>query len=277
MRSSDGIVSADWLRGHAGDPDVRILDIRWYIDGASGLDRYREKHIPGAVYVDHDTEATAAGSGGGRHPLPEPDTFERAMRRAGVDRRTAVVAYDDQGGFVAARLWWTLRYFGHQRVAILDGGIPGWGGPWESGEVRVPEGDFAAGAPRADRVVDYGQVRRLEPGTVLLDARPPERYRGDEEPVDPKAGHIPGALNVPWERNVDGAGRFRPGPELRAMYAGLGIGERTEVVAYCGSGARACHVILALEAAGYPGARLYPGSWSDWCAHPDAPVEVGQR
>lgn len=271
------VVSAEWLRQHLDDADVVVVDIRWYIDGRPGMDGYLERHIPGAVYVDHDTEITNPGRGGGRHPLPEREQFQRAMRRCGVNQKSKVVVYDEQGGFVAARLWWTLRYFGHLDVAILDGGMPAWGGPWTSEPTDALPSDFIATEPQTQLAVDYAQVRALAAETVLLDARPPERYRGDQEPVDPKPGHIPGARNVPWEANVDEHGLLRSARALRELYQAVGVNDAERVVAYCGSGARACHVILALQVAGLPGAKLYPGSWSDWCAHGDAPIATGSE
>lgn len=270
------VVTPDWLRGRSAEPGLRIIDFRWYLDGRPGIDGYRRGHLPGAVYVDHDSEVTGHATGMGRHPLPEREQFTLAMRRAGVGKDTRVVVYDDQGGFVAARLWWLLRYFGHQHAAILDGGIQAWRSPLETEPYAPPPGDFQAGPPRTELKIDYEELRALPPGaTVLLDARPPERFRGDEEPIDPKAGHIPGAHNAPWERNIDEQARLRDPAELRHHYAELGVRTGPETVVYCGSGARACHDILAMETAGLPGARLYPGSWSDWSNRTDAPVATG--
>ncbi|WP_028934563.1 sulfurtransferase [Pseudonocardia spinosispora] len=271
------VVSSRWLREHLDDADLVVIDIRWFLDGRPGLEGYRSGHIPGAVYVDHDREITGAGSGGGRHPLPARNQFQEAMRRAGVNGSSTVVVYDEQGGFVAARLWWTLRYFGHQRAAILDGSLAAWPGPRETQIATPVEGDFIAAAAHPEQAVDYAQVRERAPHVVLLDARPPSRYRGEQEPVDPVAGHIPGARNTPWESNVDEQGSLLTPDRLRRLYDRVGVDHTSEVIAYRGSGARACHVILALESAGIPGAKLYPGSWSDWCSHRDAPVAVGHE
>ena len=266
------LVDADWLAAHAADPGLRIVDIRWYLDGRSGLAAYRWGHIPGAVFVDLEA---ITGEGPGRHPLPPPATFEEEMRRVGIDGSSRVVAYDDAGGSVAARLWWLLRLFGHEAAAVLDGGIQAW--PLELSTVTpgVERGDFAAAPPGRDRYVDFDQVTRMGPDSVLLDARAPERFRGDVEPVDPRAGHIPGARSAFWQGNLDAAGRFLSAAELNERFASLGVRRGDEVVAYCGSGVNACHHILALELAGLRGARLYAGSWSDWSTRPEAPAATG--
>lgn len=269
------LVSADWLRRHVGDGDLRLIDFRWYLDGRSGVDAYRSGHIPGAVFVDLDGEVTGHGpDGAGRHPLPSGPAFERAMRQAGVDRGSQVVVYDDQSGFVAARLWWLLRYFGHEDVAVLDGGLRAWDGLLEEHEVRPEAGDFVAAPPRLDMKMDFEAVRGLDGSRVLLDARAGERFRGEVEPIDPKPGHIPGARSAPWSGNLDPEGRFRAPEELRSRFADRGVASGDDVVAYCGSGVSACHNLLALEIAGLPGATLYPGSWSDWSSR-DAPTATG--
>ena len=270
------LVDAGWLQAHHADPDVRVVDIRWYLDGRSGRAAYESGHVPGAVFVDL---AAISGHepGRGRHPLPDPARFARAMREAGVGSGSTVVACDDAGGSVAARLWWTLRYFGHPRAAVLDGGIQAWPGPLSSGTEPAPRGDFIAAAPRTDMTVEYEDVRALPAGVLLLDARASERYRGEAEPVDAKAGHIPGARSAPAGGNLGDDGRFRAPAELRRRYEALGARAGADVVAYCGSGVSACHDLLALELAGLPGARLYPGSWSEWSGRPDAPVATGDE
>jgi thiosulfate/3-mercaptopyruvate sulfurtransferase len=199
------------------------------------------------------------------------------MREAGVGRDSAVVVYDDSGGTVAARLWWMLRYFGHERAAVLDGGIQAWPGSLST-EVEVPApGDFAAAPPREEMKVDYEDVRRLAGGTLLLDARPADRYRGENESIDPRPGHIPGALSAPATGNLGEGRRLRPAAELRQRFEALGVQDPAEVVVYCGSGVSACHDLLAMELAGLSGARLYPGSWSEWSTHPEAPAATGQE
>ncbi|HLH69184.1 MAG TPA: sulfurtransferase [Candidatus Dormibacteraeota bacterium] len=274
MQIPGPLIDVDWLAEHLTAPWLRIVDFRWYLDGRSGRAAYASGHLPGAVFVDLE-EVSGARPNAGRHPLPEPEQFARAMRAAGVNRDTTVVVYDDQGGMVAARLWWMLRYFGHDAVAVLDGGLQAWRGELSTEPVAPTPGDFVVGQPRHWMQLDYEAVRTLPPGTVLLDARAPERYRGEVEPIDPRAGHIPGARNAYCRDNLDGDLRFKAAPELRERFARLGVEAGAEVVAYCGSGVSACHDLLALELAGLPGARLYVGSWSDWSARPDAPVATG--
>ena len=266
------LVDAGWLLQHGGGADVRVIDLRWYLDGRSGRAAYAAGHVPGAVFVDLDGPITGHGPGGGRHPLPAPEAFEAAMRAAGVHRDSRVVVYDDQGGVTAARLWWLLRYFGHEGVAVLDGGLQAWPGPISTEPASPDPGDFTASPPRLAMQVDYDAVRDLPDGVVLLDARAPERYRGEAEPIDPKAGHIPGARSAWGRANLDDRLRFLPPAELRNRFRALGVGDSTDAVAYCGSGVSACQVLLAMEVAGIHGARLYPGSWSDWCSRPEAPV-----
>ena len=232
--------------------------------------------MPGAVFVDLNA-ISGHEPGRGRHPLPDAALFQARMREAGVSRDSAVVVYDDAGGAVAARLWWMLRYFGHERAAVLDGGIQAWPGDLAIGAERPAAGDFAAGPPREELRLEYEEVRRLPATTLLLDARPAERYRGEAEPVDPVAGHIPGARSAPARDNLGADLRFLPAGALRSRYDALGAGEGRDVVVYCGSGVTACHDLLALEVAGLPGARLYPGSWSDWSNRPDAPVATGEE
>jgi thiosulfate/3-mercaptopyruvate sulfurtransferase len=270
------LVEARWLLENLEDARVRVIDFRWYLDGRSGLEAYRGGHIPGAVFVDLDGEVTGHQPGGGRHPLPEREAFQRAMRAAGVNRDTRVVVYDDQGGSPAARLWWLLRYFGHDAAAVLDGGLGAWPGRPAGGDQTAPAGDFVAAQPRLDMELDYEAVRRLAGPSVLIDARAPQRYRGELEPVDPVAGHIPGARNLPWEEVLGSEGRLKTPDELRRQFAAVGVHDGSNAVAYCGSGVSACMDLLALEVAGLHGARLYPGSWSDWSNRPGAPVAVGE-
>ncbi len=269
------LVSAGWLHDHVGGGDLRILDVRWYLDGRSGREAYRRGHIPGAVWCDLDTDLSGAVEGRGRHPLPERDAFQRAMRRLGVGASSRVVVYDDQGGMVAGRAWWTLRYFGHDAVALLDGGLQAWGEPLETGDLTPAEGDFAAAPPRVEWTVDYEAVRSVSPETLLLDARSGERFRGEVELVEPKGGHIPGARSAHYAGNLTPDGRFRSPEDLRRRYRDLGVTSGAETVLYCGSGVSACNDLLAMELAGLGGARLYPGSWSDWSRREGSEVETG--
>jgi thiosulfate/3-mercaptopyruvate sulfurtransferase len=261
---------ADALDGTA------ILDVRYRMGGPPGHGEYAKGHIPGARYVDLDAELAAPPGPRGRHPLPDPEDFAAAMRRAGVDRDRDVVVYDDWTGWGPARAWWLLRWAGHQRVRVLDGGLAAWtaaGQPLSTEEPAPGDGDFTA-SPGAMPLLDADQAAGLARRGLLLDARAGERYRGETEPIDRIAGHIPGALNAPTTANVAPDGRFLPTAELAARFAALGAHPTAEVGVYCGSGVSAAHEILALAAAGIPAA-LYPGSWSEWSADPSRPVATG--
>ena len=265
------IVSPEWLHEHIGDPDLRVIDFRWYLMGGKGRDAYERGHIPGAVFVD--LEAVTGKEGGGRHPLPAGEQFESEMQKAGIGPQTKVIAYDDAGGSIASRLWFLLRFFGHGRQAVLDGGLAAWEGPLETQAPSVPRGTFKSREPDRSGILDNEEVRALA-GVPIIDARAGERYRGEKEPVDPKAGHIPGALSAPWAENLGPSGRFKSREELRQRFAALGIGDESGAVAYCGSGVNATHDLLAMELAGIKNGRLYAGSWSDWSAR-DLPVATG--
>jgi thiosulfate/3-mercaptopyruvate sulfurtransferase len=272
------LVDAAWLERAMGHPDLVVADVRWYPDRL-GRDAYQLGHIPGAVFLDMDADLAGPVAGdSGRHPLPAPVDFARAMERAGIDEGSAVVAYDDAGGSNAARLWWMLAVTGHQ-AAVLDGGLPAWRGELEPGPgVERRRGTFAPRPWPADRLVDVGQANALrrDPSAVVLDARATERYRGEVEPIDAVAGHIPGAKNAPWAANLDPqTGRFLQPEELRRRYAALGVDGKRTVVAYCGSGVTSCHDVLALEVAGFRGAKLYVGSWSGWIAGVSRPMAKG--
>ena len=268
------IVSPEWLREHLGERDVKVVDLRWYLDGRSGRAAYEGGHIPGAVFVD--LEDISGEEGAGRHPLPSRETFESAMRGAGVHNGDRVVAYDDAGGSVAGRLWWLLRAFGHERAAVLDGGIQTWASPLETEPAAPAPGDFQAEQPSWRNVIFYEQLRRGDVKGILLDARAGARYRGEEEPVDPKAGHIPGARSAPWQGNLGRDGRYLPPEKLRERFTALGVQRGEDAILYCGSGVSTIQNLIALELAGLGGAMVYAGSWSDWVAHDDAPIATGR-
>ncbi len=259
------IVNVDWLRHELGQPDLRLVDCRWKLgEPGAGRAAYVAGHIPGAAFLDLDTDLSDPPGPRGRHPLPDAERFERVARAAGVSNGSRVVAYDEAGEGGAARLWWLLRHFGHEAVAVLDGGMAAWraaGGELVLGEEQLDAGDFKA-SPRADDTADATELERYPP--PLIDARAPERFAGRSEPIDPVAGHIPGAANLPFSE-VAPSGRYLPPGELLERLERAGAGEGREVVAYCGSGVSACTLVLAAELAGVP-ARLYPGSWSEWCA-----------
>jgi thiosulfate/3-mercaptopyruvate sulfurtransferase len=263
------------VRLETGDR-VTLLDVRWRLGGPPGIESYREGHVPGAVFVDLDRDLAAPAGVGGRHPLPSPDDFGAAMRRAGVHQDLPVVCYDDRDGTSAARCWWLLTYFGHSSVSVLDGGLAAWielGPPLQS-EVPAPApGDFEP-SPGHLGLIDADGAAALARRGVLLDARAAARYAGEVEPVDPVAGHVPGALSAPTTENVDADGRFMETPVLSARFARLGITPEVHVGAYCGSGVTAAHEVLALKLAGIDAA-LYAGSWSDWIADPARPVAQG--
>lgn len=272
------IVSVAELAGHLESPNPPVLlDVRWSLGGPPGREAYEAGHLPGARFVDLDRDlAGPPGHGRGRHPLPDPVLFEAAMRAAGVSDTSAVVVYDAGGGLSAARAWWLLRHHGHRDVRLLDGGVSAWvaaGHSLASDEPGPASGDFTA-RPGAMPLVDASGAALLARQGVLLDARATERYRGDAEPIDPVAGHVPGARSAPTTGNLGRDGTFLAPATLRARFAELGVDGDTAVGAYCGSGVTAAHEVLALAVAGIPAA-LYPGSWSEWVADGSRPVATG--
>ncbi len=273
------LVSVEELAAH---PQWRVFDCRHDLRNTEyGRQAYAREHIPGALFLhlDDDLSGTRTGSNG-RHPLPDVAAFARRMSACGVDATTQVVAYDNEGGIFASRLWWLLRWLGHERVAVLNGGLAGW-----KRSKRALVNSVSAVEPRVfapqpcDMKVEVGQVMADldSPRTLILDARNPERFRGENETLDPVGGHIPGAVNRFYVENLDDDGCFfKPVEELRAEYVALLAGRAaTQVVQQCGSGVTACHNLLAMELAGLAGSKLYPGSWSEWCADPSRPVATG--
>ncbi len=264
--------------GHllAGVHPPTLIDVRWRLGGPPGLAAYQAGHIPGAVFVDLDAELSGPPGAAGRHPLPEPADLQAALRRAGVRADHPVVVYDAGEGQAAARAWWTLRWAGHPDVRVLDGGLAAWTGqgrPVEPGTAQSAPGDFVV-TPGQLPVLDAAGAAAIAGTGILLDARVGPRFRGETEPVDPVAGHIPGAVNLPAAELVGPDGRLRPVDELRAVFEGAGV--RGPVGAYCGSGVTAAQTMLALELAGYDEAALFVGSWSNWVADPGRPIATGQ-
>jgi thiosulfate/3-mercaptopyruvate sulfurtransferase len=281
-------VDIEWAEAHRDG--VVFADCRWYLDGRSGRDAYEAGHVPGAVFVDLDTALTrdADAATAGRHPLAAPEAFAAAMGALGIGDEDTVVAYDDAGGVIAARLVWMLRVTGHE-AALLDGGLGAWRGELETSPAVREPATFTAREWPAERLATIEEVAAVSAAAtadpaaaldasgraaapVLIDARPRERFEGEPDGVDPQAGHIPGAHSVPCRENLDGDGRLLPLDRLRARFD---FGDATEVISYCGSGVTACHNLLALEQAGLGPGRLFPGSWSQWSRDPDRPVQTG--
>jgi thiosulfate/3-mercaptopyruvate sulfurtransferase len=254
-----------------------VVDTRLALTGPSGRERYAAGHLPGAAYVDLDDELAAPPGSGGRHPLPEPEQLVAAVRRAGVSTGSRVVVYDDGAGTAAARLWWLLRDYGHDDVLVLDGGLAAWvatGRPLSTDSVTPVAGDWI-GFPGHLPAVGAGGVLEVARDGVLIDVRTAERFRGDHEPIDPVAGHIPGAVNAPLSGNTDDTGRFLSDDELRHRFEARGVRAGRPAAAYCGSGVTATQTLLALRLAGFDDALLYAGSWSEWIRDPGRPVETG--
>ncbi len=258
-----------------GEP-VRLLDVRWELGRSDGHGRYLKGHLPSAVYVDLDTELSAPAGPEGRHPLPSPRVFEALAKGWGINDGDTVVAYDAAGGAAAARAWWLLRHAGFGNVRLLDGGLQAWqadGGALESGQVTPVPGSVSLSWGHMP-VVDMAGVPAFAAEGVLIDARAPERFRGESEPIDPQAGHIPGAINIPASGNLDANGHYLLVPELRQRFQAAGVDSSKPVGTYCGSGIYASAQVAALAMAGIEAA-LYPGSWSQWSSTPGQPVATG--
>ncbi len=277
------IVDTETLSEWLGSPGLVLVDCRYDLkDPDSGFRDYRRGHIPGAVYADLAKDLSGPLTGtNGRHPLPDLDLFAGKLSGWGIDSSKQVVAYDQaDGSLAAARLWWMLRFLGHDRGSVLDGGLAKWareGRPLRAGVERGRPAQFVPRI-RKETMVGADEVERMrqDPQHLIVDSRAPERYRGEVEPIDRVAGHIPGAVNRHYLSNVTAEAALRPASELRAEFQRLLSGVPSEnAVLYCGSGVTACQNLLAMEHAGLPGARLYVGSWSEWSADPDRPVQVG--
>lgn len=270
------LVSPAWLYEHLAHPRIAIADCRFALmQPELGQHQYQEAHIPGAYYLDLNQDLSSpVGKHGGRHPLPDPALLAEKLAAMGVNSEspegpTLVIAYDDSRMAFASRLWWLLRYLGHEQVAVLDGGFSAWkaaGYPISTTPPLARSGRFIPKL-QTDRAVDIEQVKMRKdlPTVSLVDSREPERYRGEKEPIDPIAGHIPGAVNYPWQDVTTEQGYARPIAEQRDRWATLADSE--EIIVYCGSGVTACVNLLSLDLAGIPNAKLYPGSWSDWCSY----------
>ena len=282
------LIDVESLRPLIGTPAIAVLDCRFDLAAPdAGRQAYLRRHIPGARYVDLNRDLSApVSAGSGRHPLPDPRTLAAFFRGLGVAPNTQAIVYDESNGSFAARAWWLLRWLGHPKVAVLDGGMSAWlreGGSSESGEPPRASAEGSAAGSGTVQVDHRGAlgagelIAALEnPRTLLIDARAPERYTGAAEPIDPVAGHIPGAVNHPFSSNLRGDGRFLPPEELERRWRDrLGEASPGDVIVMCGSGVTACHNLLALERAGLPGARLYAGSWSEWIRDPRRPVARG--
>jgi thiosulfate/3-mercaptopyruvate sulfurtransferase len=276
------LISTDVLTMHLDEPAFVVIDCRYKLDDeAWGAREYTARHIPGATYAHLGRDLAGPRTGtNGRHPLPDPRTLAQTFGHLGIADGTQVVAYDQDNGMYASRLWWMLRWLGHDAVAVLDGGFAKWTAEGRAmtsgGETRAPR-EFVA-SPRSEMVVDAARVSAsLKTGeSTLVDARAPERYRGETEPIDKTPGHIPGAANHFFQWNLDEHGMFRTPDALRErLQQSIGEVPPDRLVCYCGSGVTACHNLLALEHAGLRGAKLYPGSWSEWSSDPARPVERG--
>ena len=261
--------------------DYVWCDVRWYLDGRSGYDAYLAEHIDGAIFVDLDEHlADPPSKQQGRHPLPSGKKFAQTLGELGISEHDLIVAYDDAGGVSAGRCVWMLRTLGYQ-AALLDGGLQAWPGELSSSPTKRPPTEVPVREWPADLLADADYTAAHAHSVVLADARPLERFRGEVEPMDARPGHIPGAVNLAWDGNLDSEGRFLSSEELRQRFESVGISSATSStedapIMYCGSGVSACHNLLALEHAGLNvGARLYPGSWSQWSAQPDRPAEQG--
>jgi thiosulfate/3-mercaptopyruvate sulfurtransferase len=276
------LVDVDTLARNLGRADWVVVDCRFALtDASAGRAAYERGHIPGARYAHLDDDlARQPTAAEGRHPLPDAEGFAATLGAWGIERDSTIVAYDDASGAIAARLWWLLRWLGHERCAVLDGGFASWedaGRPVEQARPTITPRLYAFRGMAADAVVATEDlVEAQADGGLLVDARGAPRYRGEQEPIDPKAGHVPGAHNRPFSANVTSGGKFRSSAELFAELNDLLAGRApSSLIAMCGSGVTACHLLLAMEVAGLPGGRLYAGSWSEWIRDPARAINIG--
>ena len=281
---SSPLISPEELARHLDDPTWVVVDCRWTLtDPAAGPAAHARSHIPGARYANLDDDLSRRpGPRDGRHPLPAAADFAARLGSWGVGNSTTVVAYDEASGAIAARLWWLLGWLGHDRRLVLDGGFAAWTAAGLPVEARMPRWQPAHFVPRAladDSVVAAADLPALQAaGSLLVDVRAAPRYRGEQEPIDPVAGHVPGAVNRPGSVNIDANGRFRASEALRGELTELLAGRSPrELIAMCGSGVTACQLLLALEVAGLDGAKLYAGSWSEWIRDPARPIATGPK
>ncbi|MED1723979.1 sulfurtransferase [Brevibacillus parabrevis] len=272
------LVTPQWLRDHMNDERIVIADCRFALSASEqGAEEYATDHIPGALYFHLNRDLSGPKQEhGGRHPLPDPAALAALFSRAGIDEHTTVIAYDDQEMAMAGRLWWLLRYLGHDRVAVLDGGYAAWkkAGYEVTAEVPTPQARTFVPQLRPDMLVSVEGVKNRKPEAVLLDSRAGERYRGEQEPLDPKAGHIPGARHFFYKDNLQADMTMLPAEQLRNRIADFA---EQEIIVYCGSGVTACSNLLALHQAGRTDAKLYAGSWSDWVSYSENPVATGEE
>jgi thiosulfate/3-mercaptopyruvate sulfurtransferase len=284
LQADSPLIEPEDLARHIHDPAIVVVDCRYDLfDPAAGRRDYDSAHIPGARYADLASDLSrASGPRDGRHPLPDRAEFARRLGALGIDAGSEVIVYDEGPGAVAARLWWMLGWIGHERCRLLNGGLRAWtmaGQALERSTVHWPVRNYQRVDAFPERVIDSDALPDfLGRGGLLIDARAPTRYRGEQEPIDPVAGHVPGAVNVPFSANLEPGGRFLEPDALRRRYGPLLAGhEADQVAAMCGSGVTACHTLLALRIAGFGAARLFAGSWSEWIRDPARPVATGDE
>ncbi|RXZ77344.1 sulfurtransferase [Paenibacillaceae bacterium] len=277
----ESVVSIKWLLARLYESDAVIVDCRFVLGQPdAGREAYEQSHIPGAIYLDLERDLSGElDEHGGRHPLPDPATLARRFAQAGISNETRVIAYDSQGGAMASRLWWLLRYLGHEQVTVLNGGFDAWreaGFPVNADQHVIIPASFYAEVQHGMLAEVYDVQDKLgASGVVMIDSREPARYRGEVEPLDKAAGHIPGAINRFWKDSIDEQGQFKSAEAQKERFADLDNAE--EIIVYCGSGVTACPNVLALQQAGFTNVKLYAGSWSDWISYEENPIAVGEE